>query len=324
MMERGIQISVCCTAYNHEKYIRECLDSIVMQQAEVGFEIIVNDDASTDNTASIIREYEEKYPNLIRAYYQTENQYSQYGIKGVLREVFSHARGKYIAFCETDDYWTDPQKIQKQYEAMEAHPEVDICAHAVQVINSSDPQKTYAVAPKWEDTVIPAGEVIAGGGAYVMTSSLFFRRDMQNNIPRFRDFLEIDYTIQMHGSLRGGMLYLKDNMSVYRSLVVEGWTVKFQKNKPARKAYYEDRQRMLQLLDEDTEGMYHEVIEQKMLTNEFQQYLEENQCQRLFDPKFQTIMDGYSLKAKLKLRIKAYFPWLMKIKSKFTKGGFEG
>ncbi len=321
-MQDEIMVSINCNTYNHEPYIRQCLDGFVMQKTNFKYEVLVHDDASTDGTADIIREYEEKYPDIIKPIYQVENQYSK-GVKISYAYQYPRAKGKYIAFCEGDDYWTDPLKLQKQYEAMEAHPEIDMCAHTVQVINSSDSAKTYAVAPEKEDTVIPVERVIAGGGAFVMTNSLFFRKSILDNTPRFRNFLVIDYTMQIHGSLRGGMLYLKDNMSVYRSLVSGGWTVRFQSNRAVREKYYRDRQTMLRILDEDTNMKYHDVIENKILTNEFQQYLEENNCKELFNPKFKSIMDRYPAKSKIKLRIKAYFPWLLKIKKRFVRGGFR-
>ena len=139
-----IMVSVCCIAYNHEKYIRECLDGFVIQKTNVEYEIIINDDASTDRTADIIREYEKKYPNIIRGIYHTENQYS----KGVCPEKFPFlaAKGKYIAMCEGDDYWSDPHKLQKQFDAMELNNNCHMCVHKVKIVseNGSTTGKYYA------------------------------------------------------------------------------------------------------------------------------------------------------------------------------------
>ena len=111
-------VSICCTAYNHEKFIRECLDGFLMQKTTFPVEILIHDDASTDGTADIIREYEAQYSQIIKPIYQTENQYS----KGVqLSQTFNYPRskGKYIALCEGDDYWTDPLKLQKQVDFLD-------------------------------------------------------------------------------------------------------------------------------------------------------------------------------------------------------------
>lgn len=113
--------SIRCLAYNQEQYIRQCLDGFVMQKTNFPFEIIVHDDASTDNTANIIREYVEKYPN-INAILETENQYSKHD--GSLARIVNQAiQGKYVALCEGDDYWIDPYKLQKQVDFLENHQE---------------------------------------------------------------------------------------------------------------------------------------------------------------------------------------------------------
>lgn len=114
-------VSICCTAYNHEKYIAQALDSFLAQKCDFPFEILIHDDASTDRTAEIIRAYAERYPQIIRPMYQTENQYS----KGVpISETFNfpRAEGKYIALCECDDFWCDETKLARQIAHMEADP----------------------------------------------------------------------------------------------------------------------------------------------------------------------------------------------------------
>lgn len=122
-----IQVSIRCFAYNHERFIRQCLDGFVMQKADFRFEAIVHDDASTDNTAAIIREYAEKYPDIIKPIYETENQYSKHD-GSLTRIMNAHTRGKYIAMCEGDDYWTDPYKLQKQVDFLESHPDYVMCS----------------------------------------------------------------------------------------------------------------------------------------------------------------------------------------------------
>lgn len=111
-------VSIVCIAYNHEPYIRECLESFVAQKVDFPIEILVNDDCSKDNTALIIREYEQKYPDLFKCVYQKENQYSK-GVQPWFDILFPMVQGKYIALCEGDDYWVDPMKLQKQIEILE-------------------------------------------------------------------------------------------------------------------------------------------------------------------------------------------------------------
>ena len=121
-------VSICCLTYNHEPYIRQCLDGFVMQKTNFPIEILIHDDASTDRTQDIIREYEAKYPNIIKPIYQKENQYSK-GIPIGITFNMSRAQGKYVAMCEGDDYWTDPYKLQKQVDFLESHPDYVMCSH---------------------------------------------------------------------------------------------------------------------------------------------------------------------------------------------------
>ena len=127
-------VSVCMITYNHEKFISQAIEGALMQETNFSFEILINDDVSTDRTAHIIKEYEAKYPNIIKPLYQTENQYSQNPSIPVFNN-FLRAQGKYIALCEGDDYWTDPNKLQKQVDFLETHPSFSICSHRYKTYN---------------------------------------------------------------------------------------------------------------------------------------------------------------------------------------------
>ena len=109
-MEDGIVVSVYCLAYNHEQYIRDALEGFVRQKTNFRYEVLVHDDASTDNTPAIIREYAQKYPDIIKPIFQTENQYSK-GVKILPEIIHPKSSGRYIAFCEGDDYWCDENKL---------------------------------------------------------------------------------------------------------------------------------------------------------------------------------------------------------------------
>ena len=116
-----IMLSVIIATYNHEKYIKETIQGILSQKTDFRYEILVHDDASTDGTADIIKEYEIKYPGVVRGFYETENQYQQ----GKISEKRHHLKkeGKYFAIIDGDDYWIDDEKIQKQIAFLEAHEE---------------------------------------------------------------------------------------------------------------------------------------------------------------------------------------------------------
>ena len=231
LMDNDIKISIICNAYNHARYIRDTLDGFVMQKTDFKFEILIHDDASTDETADIIREYEAKYPDIIKPIYQKENQYSK-------------------------DVWI----TQKQYDALESHPDVDICVHASTLINASDGSVNGTVDHGSEMTIIPVEKVIEGGGSFVSTNSILVRREILTERRKFVDVCPLDYTYQISGSLKGGMLYLPDNMSVYRVSVPGSWTEQSGKNLKAYLKFLNELTAGLKQLDQDTDKKYHKII----------------------------------------------------------------
>ena len=133
----NIKVSIICLVYNHELYLRKCLDGFVNQKCNFEYEVLIHDDASTDNSASIIREYEEKYPNIIKPIYQTENQMSK-GVKISPAYLYPKAKGEYLAWCEGDDYWTDENKLQRQVDFLDANPEYSACVHRFDIVDKLD------------------------------------------------------------------------------------------------------------------------------------------------------------------------------------------
>src|SRR5262245_28919719 len=122
-------VSISCMTYNHAAFIRTCLDHLLVQKTNFPFEIMIHDDASTDGTREIIEEYVSKYPEIIFPFYQKENQYSK-GVRGLSsRYNYPRCRGKYVAICEGDDYWTDPYKLQKQVDFLESHEDYVMAYH---------------------------------------------------------------------------------------------------------------------------------------------------------------------------------------------------
>lgn len=316
-MDDKIKVSIICNAYNHANYIKDALEGFIMQKTNFAYEILIHDDASTDNTASIIRKYENKYPKLIKGIYQTENQYSK-GINITKTYHLPRVNGKYIALCEGDDYWTDPLKLQKQYDKMEKNPQIDICAHAVTKIRASNGEKLDFIAPSNKETVFSLGEVIGGGGGFVATNSLFYRRELLDNQPQFRKKCGLDYSLQIQGAMRGGMLYLPDNMAVYRALVPGSWTVRMNQNG------YNDNQRnkikmMLDMVDEETLGKYSEIVNKAKLEVDFSSFEIAGRYRELRKGDLRKLYNEKSLQWKVKTYIKEYFPFVLQIYRKIGK-----
>ncbi|MFA7615940.1 MAG: glycosyltransferase [Weeksellaceae bacterium] len=210
-------VSISCTTYNHEPYIRQCLDGFLMQQCDFEFEIVIHDDASTDETQEIIKEYQKKFPDIIKPIFQTENQYSKTGSGIMARYNFPRAQGKYIALCEGDDYWTDPLKLQKQVDILEKNTNIDICSHA-SFKNIKDIQ-TDKLIGYWGESkrFFSFEEVIMNFAATAPLHSILIRN---KNIELIRDIVTVSLgghsMTQILYSYPNGLIYLPDRMSVYR------------------------------------------------------------------------------------------------------------
>ena len=168
-------VSICCLTYNHEAYLRDTLEGFLMQRVDFPMEILINDDASTDGTRAIIREYAEKYPALIRPFYQDVNLYSQ-GKDLCLEVLYPAARGKYIALCEGDDYWTDPMKLQLQVDFLEAHPDYSACVHDTVVHYCGGEKPDRPLLHHGQDCDVRFEDVLFGMSHAFHTSSIVARK----------------------------------------------------------------------------------------------------------------------------------------------------
>ncbi len=309
-------VSIICNTYNHENYIKDALDGFLMQRTNFVYEILVHDDASTDKTADIIRNYEKKYPNIIKPIYQTENQYSK-GMGTVSKIQFSRVRGKYIALCEGDDFWTDSFKLQKQVDALEQHPEIDICAHKTAVVSAETKTILDYKAPENENTVISAEHVIAGGGGFVATCSLVFRAGLNETVPEFRKTMPFDYTLQIHGALRGGMIYLNENMASYRWLSKGSWSRRIAQTESVGNIFSERVIQMLDVLDKEYNFQYHSSVSEAQLNLKFGQLLcSLDAYKQLMQEPYLHLYQKLDRITQIKIKLKYYFPILLKIKRK--------
>ncbi len=313
-MENEVLVSIVCNAYNHEKYIKDALDSFLMQKTNFKFEVLVHDDASTDKTAEIIREYEKNYPEIIKPVYQTENQYSKK--VGIFKNFqLPRVQGKYIAVCEGDDYWTDDMKLQKQFDAMEAHPEIDICACGALKVNANTKEVLGKVAPSKKDRIFSVEEVIMGGGGFVATNTLFYRKSMQdNNKYKFADIIRLDYTIQILGSLRGGMYYISDIVGAYRIMADGSWSQNVGKDHKKLDEWVERVKIMLDKLNEETDYRYSDAINYENLCQAFNRLLREKNYTDIFKKEYRPIFNKYPLKTRINF-VRKYFLSILRSKN---------
>ena len=310
ILANEIMVSVICNAYNHERYIRDALDGFLMQKTNFAFEVLIHDDASTDKTADIIREYEAKYPDIIKPIYQTENQYSK-DPSIVISLQYSRVRGKYISLCEGDDYWTDPLKLQKQVDAMENHPEIDICAHGAYQVDAETKMITRLIRPAKKRTIFSVRKVIIGGGAFVATNSLLYRSELVKNLPAFVRYFGFDYAWQIHGTLRSGMLYLPDIMSSYRYLSANSWTSSMCNNHEKIRKHYKVISIMLSLLDAETNYCYTKTIHKKIVLDYVGVHRDCGTLSELLKPNYHEFFQCIPIITKIEIYIRLFLPWLV-------------
>lgn len=261
-------VSVRCITYNHENYIAQALDGFLMQKTNFPFEVIVHDDASPDRTADIVREYEKKYPAIIKAIYQTENQYSKRD--GTIERILNEAcKGKYIALCEGDDYWIDENKLQMQVDVMEENPQVTITYCRVQSFEKTQDSFTIPYDGTISEGIVGllefTKEEFERGHWTFHTSSFCIRANILNDYidhsaDLFKHFPYGDMPTQLYALCRGQGYFIDKIMSKYR--LFSGGYNSYMLSHPKENASAETKLlTALSEFDEYTEYKYHDQIQ---------------------------------------------------------------
>lgn len=224
-----IIVSVIMTCYNHEKYVSNAIRGVIMQKTNFKYEVFVHDDASTDKSALIIKEFEEKNPELIRGIYQKTNQYSQH-VDIVNKYVMPLVRGKYIAVCECDDFWCDPLKLQKQVDILRKNPDYSGCGCNCFIIDKNDSfvdvhRSVYRYLPSH---LFSLGE-LATGVFPGQTCSLMYKKELmkiddEKKMAAFQSFRTSggDNQRNIQLLLNGPIYYMDDVMVAHRVVLDEG------------------------------------------------------------------------------------------------------
>lgn len=206
-------VSITCIAYNHEKFIAKAIEGFLMQETNFPFEIIIHDDASTDNTQGIIKEYAEKYPNLIRTILQTENYWLGKGISATTTIVWPSCKGKYIAWCEGDDYWIDANKLQNQTGILESNENISFCFH--RALRIFDICRPYEIYPDLQTGFVNSSQLF--GLPTIPMVSVVFRNKIDFEF--LGNDVQTDFLLLCKLMSNGLGYFLPDVMSVYRKHV---------------------------------------------------------------------------------------------------------
>jgi len=216
MNNENIIVSICCQTYNHKNFIKRSVESFLMQKTNFTFEILLRDDASTDGTTEIVKEYSDKYPKLIKPLLYNENQWVR-GVKPLSDNV-KRAKGKYIALCEGDDYWTDPYKLQKQVDFLEENEGYSfVFSPATRYFEHTGKSVIRNKYSSREIEKIDLAWVLKKGGGFYPTATAMFKRNLIDNFPNwFYLHCTGDYPLAILAILSGKIGYIDDIMVVYR------------------------------------------------------------------------------------------------------------
>ena len=211
-------LSVCMITYNHELFISEAIESVIRQKTEFDFELIISDDCSTDSTSSIIQSYKRQFPEIIRIILRPKN----LGMIPNFLQTVIECKGKYVAFLEGDDYWTDDYKLQKQVDLLERKPDIAVCFHPVKIINQHtgifETTKTKKI-----NRVTKTQDILLFN--YIATCSVVYRNLDKGVFPDWIRPLSMgDWPVHILNSLNGDILFLPDYMAVYRLHGTSAWS----------------------------------------------------------------------------------------------------
>lgn len=216
----SLKVSVCVPTFRHEKFIVQTLDGIVAQQTSFPFDIVIGDDGSDDSTPDIIRDYANRYPHLFKAYLHPVNlgphTPREFAGRNNVLQLLKACKGEYVALCEGDDYWTDPFKLQKQVDFMDANPDFSVCHHNVRVTYEDGSPEHLFNSPEQKE--ISQLEDILTDNWFMATASWLYRNHFLTH--DFADWhhkaASGDWAVIIQMAAHGKIKYLPDIMGVYR------------------------------------------------------------------------------------------------------------
>ena len=206
-----MKLSIHMLAYNHEKYIAQAIDSVLMQQVHFPYELVIGEDCSTDDTRNIVKKYKEKYPDIIRLLLHEKN----IGMMMNSKQTRELCSGEYIAELEGDDYWTSPKKLQMQVDFLDSHPDFSICFHPVLINYDGMSGKDNHIYPDNIKEVYTLEDLLENN--FIPTCSVMYRNYLINEFPDWFYKLKMgDWPLNILNARHGKIKYINNVMGVYR------------------------------------------------------------------------------------------------------------
>lgn len=303
------EVSIICCTYNDEPYIRGTLKSLLAQKTNFPIEILIHDDASTDNTAAIIREYEKDYPQIIKPIFQMDNQ-SGRGIE-VQQFLIERARGKYIAICNGKDFWIDEYKLQRQYDYLEKTKNCVLSLHAGKLVDMNGKDINEICAPSKMNKFYDTRELIKGDSGQFVMSSMFFRANIVKNRPSlFINSPFTDYVLILYLSLFGQVHFMRDVMSCYRVDELSFRTTGRLSSGETKIQHFEEIGEWLLQFDEWTNYSFQDAIEAKLNANDFIYKSKQKDVLEMNALSLRQVYATVPLKSKVVVLIEQYLPQL--------------
>lgn len=308
-------VSINCATYNHEKFIGDAIESFLMQKTNFDFEILIGEDCSTDNTRTIVEEYANQHSGKIRIITSNHN----VGAMENFIRLHQNSKGKYIAVCEGDDYWTDPFKLQKQVDYMEQNPGCTFCFHNGIVVNSNKMLTRNTVIP-WlknneeyyyaKNSIYSAGQLALLG--YIPTASYLYPKKVFETIPDWiANAVAGDNVIKMISTSHGYAYYMDEKMCAYRFGVEGSVTTNWaRENNTIEKqiALCEGFIDFYSKFDEYSNRTYQDEIDRVKTIFEFQICLIQGDWKNIKGPRFDWLFQEMSLVEKTKTFFRCHFP----------------
>lgn len=258
-----MKISVLMITYNQEKYLAQALDSVLTQEVNCDYEIVIGEDCSTDGTREIVLEYQRSHPDKIRALLPATN-------LGMIRnfvQTYRACAGKYVAILEGDDFWSSPNKLQKQMDFLDNHPEAAICFHATDVFFEDNSAPGY-LSPSGHNEFSTIEDLLEKN--FIQTCSVMFRNNLFGDFPEwFYSCVIGDYPLHLLNADFGSIGYIKDVMASYRIHSAGVWSMQMEKNFVKNVLAGID---MYTNLDAHFDKKYHSIINRKIYEHKLALY----------------------------------------------------
>jgi glycosyltransferase involved in cell wall biosynthesis len=260
-------VSISCITFNQESYIRETIEGFLLQETTFPVEILIHDDASTDATAEIIREYVDMFPSLFKPILRSENQYSQVGFLFAFLEL-DRAKGEFIALCEGDDFWTDRLKLEKQVRRLSSDKHSSFCFHSVYYKDEGKIAAIKLHKPPYVplDSCFSTTDLINLDSQMISNCSVVFRSHLIKSLPNWVTEAPIgDLPLCLYLSTNGSIAYLDEPMAVYRVSSVGSWTSDMARNRRRKLVHLKGLKRMWEEFDAWTIFQYKDTVRKRRL-----------------------------------------------------------